>query len=532
MSESVLLLELSNPPKITKCAKDILEQYGQEKCLFLSSMGRYREGKSFLMSLLYQSDYQSEKIKDIFKVGFGDKSVTKGVFMTKTPIKRTIKGETLNVFFLDSQGLFATDVKKTDNLIVSFLLSISPICIFNVNSRLNSTDIDTLKFNLYLGVVDNENCIKTKESTMIITCRDRPVTHDMLLGKFNVAFRAEQKEKCKNLYTLLENFKRLEFSLFPEPNTSVMCEDFSSYYKDVGQSFLKAKDNLKTELENIFANYINDAISCSQNSINLSTVLHSLCQNDFVKKERSFQQLQELMTFQIEYNKLYQDFDDKTASIFNVDIERKNISKVKKDGNVFLQKFSTSAYFVYKDRRLMAINENDIIPLKETFLQKITTLLQNRIQVFESLINTFEENKNNLDEKLEKYIKERDETLKQIQVNFEDEIEKKRLEMNELQSKIDRQEIVMDSVKEQFEELQNEIQTLERDSKEINDNYQEKFELLNKTQSEKIEKYLIKLRNLEKQSKKERRRFYKLQRETLKEVEAMKKKKKAICVIS
>ncbi|CAD5126333.1 DgyrCDS14483 [Dimorphilus gyrociliatus] len=337
--------------------------------------------------------------------------------------------------------------------------------------------------------------------------RDRPATHDLLLGKFNEAFRVEQKEKCKNLYTLLENFKRLEFSLFPEPDISVMCEDFSSYYKDVGQSFLKAKDNVKTELENIFANYIDDATSCSQNSINLATVLHSLSQNDFVKKERSFQQLQELMAFQIEYNKLYQDFDDKTASIFNVDIEKENISKVKKDGDVFLQKFSNSADLVYKDQRLMAINKNDIIPLKETFLQKITILLQNRIQIFEGFINKFEENKNSLDEKLEK------------------------LEMNELQSKIDRQEIVMDSVKEQFEELENEIQTLERDSKEINDNYQEKLVLLSKT-SEENREYLEKLENLEKQIKEDRERFDESQKQTQKEIEDTKKKKSGICVIS
>ena len=72
--------------------------------------GRYRSGKSFLMNQLVVSDGSEG-----FSVGHTVESHTKGIWLsTETIAATTAGGEAIDVVFMDSEGLGATDKVRSE----------------------------------------------------------------------------------------------------------------------------------------------------------------------------------------------------------------------------------------------------------------------------------------------------------------------------------------------------------------------------------------------------------------------------------
>ncbi|CAD5126738.1 DgyrCDS14794 [Dimorphilus gyrociliatus] len=169
------------------------------------------------MNLLYQNENQGTFVENVFQVGFGDKSVTKGVSMTKVPIVRTIGGQKTNIFFLDSQGLFSTDLIRGDNLIVSFLFSLCSIVIYNADKRLANKDVETINVNSVLGVVDNEQLQKSKETTLVVVLRNRSTENTSRYGKFDAELKSnfmalieEERQREEEKRRLLKEYQKIE----------------------------------------------------------------------------------------------------------------------------------------------------------------------------------------------------------------------------------------------------------------------------------------------------------------------------------
>ncbi|CAD5126221.1 DgyrCDS14390 [Dimorphilus gyrociliatus] len=345
-------------------------------------MGLFRKGKSFLMNLLYQSNNQGSYVENVFQVGFGDESVTKGIFMTKKPMVRTISGQRIYIFFLDSQGLFSSDLVRGDNLIVSFLFSLCPIVIYNADRRLTEQDINSIKFNIYLGVVDNEGFEKTQDNTIIFVLRNRPPQRNATFGKFDKRLKDSFMTGSESISQLSKLFGKYEFSPFPHP-AAYHCS------KDIGLEFIMAKDNLMKELDSLFNNYANDAISGRGIYKNIIHCYNSLMANDFIINEKSKDQLLQLVHCQEELQSVFYDFNYSLDKVFNLKYNYTELKKVNKVKHVLLAEYEN--YVNINVFNKSHLTELELSPLRKKCNEKLDSLFSIRYKAFVKMVERAEE---------------------------------------------------------------------------------------------------------------------------------------------
>ncbi|KRX10995.1 P-loop containing nucleoside triphosphate hydrolase [Pseudocohnilembus persalinus] len=126
--------------KVNQKAIDILAQC-QGKMSFVSIIGKYRTGKSYLMNQILNAPQGKG-----FKVDSSVKSQTKGIWLWSQPIYS--QNDDMYIYFLDSEGTGSIEQDKTDRdiRISSLAILLSSYVIYNSVGNINEESINELSY--------------------------------------------------------------------------------------------------------------------------------------------------------------------------------------------------------------------------------------------------------------------------------------------------------------------------------------------------------------------------------------------------
>ena len=123
----------------------------KENIIIVSIFGKCRTGKSYLMNLLLNSDENSSKPIKGFKVTSQPNSLSRGLYLWNSPIKKPNSKE--KILFIDSEGLNSENVYQqgTDSKLMALVLLISSLFIYNTLGDINSNSLNELQLIIHLA---------------------------------------------------------------------------------------------------------------------------------------------------------------------------------------------------------------------------------------------------------------------------------------------------------------------------------------------------------------------------------------------
>ncbi|KAF4519052.1 hypothetical protein B566_EDAN001638, partial [Ephemera danica] len=216
-----------------------LHHVRDHRVVIVSVVGAYRRGKSFLLNFLlrYLKAQGSEKwLSDMeskvegFSWRFDVNRVTTGIMLW--PQAFIIND--IAVLLLDTQGTFDNVTTfQESTAIVAITALISSITIFNMSERIESKDLDNLRYFLEYGGLAYEQTGSSKQS---------PFQQTIFLEKEDLRNVKENLEKC---------FEKTSCFLMPFPGGKVARDrNFQGKLGDINKNFL---DELKVLVESMIS---------------------------------------------------------------------------------------------------------------------------------------------------------------------------------------------------------------------------------------------------------------------------------------
>ncbi|CAD5125811.1 DgyrCDS14014 [Dimorphilus gyrociliatus] len=222
-----------------------------KRCLFISSSGSSRCGKSFLQNLIINETVYDKLEKDQgFASDSGMNSVTRGIQFWSRPIVQNVDGEDIFTFIMDSQGLNTIEeLGKYDRFILSFLFSLCSIVLFNVEKRLTTAYLEELDFCSMYGLV-GESCNR-RQKNLIFIVRDWQYLNNYSYGDNTDYLKTNLK--LEN-YPFSRSFEKISCYLLPNPGDQICSGLYKDLLLDVSNDFIKYVNDLK--------NFMMDQLYC------------------------------------------------------------------------------------------------------------------------------------------------------------------------------------------------------------------------------------------------------------------------------
>ena len=253
--------------KLNPTAIDILRSIDQE-IIVVSIVGKARTGKSYLMNLLLNTNINSNKLNNGFKVSSSINSCTRGIWLWNTP--RQKPNSSAKIIFIDSEGTNSVDLstKTYDSKIFALIILLSSLFIYNTNGNIDEQSISELALSTYLSNsiafksnsnIDKDKLISDLAPKFIWTLRDfsldkknietgEEISSDEYLELCLRNKSTGKNSKQNNLIreNIIKYFKERECVTLPRPADKE--EDLQNLNNI---PFSKLKSNFRTEFLNL-----------------------------------------------------------------------------------------------------------------------------------------------------------------------------------------------------------------------------------------------------------------------------------------
>ena len=130
----------------------------KDDIIIVSIVGKARTGKSYLMNLLLNNN-------NGFEVASSINSCTRGIWLWNTP-KSKVTSPNTKIIFIDSEGTNSVDIstKTYDSKIFALIVLISSLFIYNSNGNIDEKSIGDLALAAHLGNSIASNSIKSRDT--------------------------------------------------------------------------------------------------------------------------------------------------------------------------------------------------------------------------------------------------------------------------------------------------------------------------------------------------------------------------------
>ncbi|CAJ0960080.1 unnamed protein product, partial [Mesorhabditis belari] len=225
---------------------DLCDQIGDRPVSIISTAGKFRQGKTFWNNVLLKGLQQGKADfkptdyiggHDGIRFKSGHIRHTKGIMVwPKVFIRKDNEGKELAVILMDTQGTFDTTSNMIDSAIIfSISLLMSSIKIFNVRTRIDAQDLDSL--NLFLAF--SQRTDERAGQHFIIMIRDA------LESGYQPSYietLQTQTKRVAELNKLFEGifsaFEKVECFMAKTPSEHVMSANGEIRAQDCGDQFL------------------------------------------------------------------------------------------------------------------------------------------------------------------------------------------------------------------------------------------------------------------------------------------------------
>jgi len=256
-------------------------QVGHLPVVFISVVGPFRTGKSFLLNLM--SRYFASEDKDQWLGGDGEpvdlkefafrsgpKRETTGMLVSRrVHVARDENGQNVAVLLADTQGLFdSLTTRKEASVIFSISTMISSMLLYNLQGKLDSSNLESLTAFLEYAKYTSESFKEKPFDNIHVLVRDWPWPDDYNYGrrggKRYIESWLENRDSPAHLKKIADSiklsFENVHCYLLPEPNQKLKRSGSESKLTvdDMGAEFIgHVKGMIKSMWGNLTVKKIN-----------------------------------------------------------------------------------------------------------------------------------------------------------------------------------------------------------------------------------------------------------------------------------
>jgi len=263
--------------------EEIIEenQVGHLPVVFISVVGPFRTGKSFLLNLM--SRYFAAEDKDLWLGGedepvdlkefafkSGPKRETTGMLVSRrVHVAKDENGEDVAVLLADTQGLFdSLTTQKEASVIFSLSTMISSMLLYNLQGKLDSSNLESLTAFLEYAKYTSQSFQEKPFDNIHVLVRDWPWPDDYVYGRHGGKRYIESwlnaEDSPAHLKKITDSvkfsFKNVYCYLLPEPDAKLKRSGSGAKLtvNEMGAEFIRhVRDMIKSMWKNLTVKRIN-----------------------------------------------------------------------------------------------------------------------------------------------------------------------------------------------------------------------------------------------------------------------------------